>query len=74
MTAIQNAANESQPIVYIRKVAVADLPANVRRQAAPLEALYAIGSEDGKQLALVKDRDLAFTVARQNDMQPVSVH
>ncbi|QBY01147.1 DUF1150 domain-containing protein [Rhodophyticola sp. CCM32] len=68
------AQTEGQPIVYIRKVAVADLPRDVRKQAKGLEELYAIGSETGEQLALVKDRKLAFMVARQNDMTPVSVH
>lgn len=69
-----NTEAEVQPIVYIRPVAVADLPDDVREQADGLETLYAIGNEDGQQLALVKDRDLAFVVARQNDMTPVSVH
>ncbi len=64
----------TQPIVYIREVAVSDLPKEVQEQAEGLETLYAIGDEDGQQLALVKDRKLAFVVARQNDMSPVSVH
>ncbi len=64
----------ARPIVYIRPVAVADLPEDVQAQAKGLETLYAIGNEDGQQLALVKDRKLAFVVARQNDMAPVSVH
>jgi hypothetical protein len=64
----------SRPIVYIREIAVADLPEDVREQAGDRETLYAIGSEDGQQLALVDDRKLAFVVARQNDMEPVSVH
>lgn len=63
-----------RPIVYIREVAVADLPEDVRQQAGGLETLYAIGSEDGQQLALVGDRALAFVVARQHDMVPMSVH
>jgi hypothetical protein len=63
-----------RPIVYIRPVAVADLPEEVQEQAQGLETLYAIGSETGEQLALVRDRKLAFVVARQNDMTPVSVH
>jgi hypothetical protein len=63
-----------RPIVYIRKVAVADLPDEVQVRAQGIEALYAIGAENGDQIALVKDRDLAFIVARQNDMRPVSVH
>jgi hypothetical protein len=46
----------------------------VRRQAGDRETLYAIGSADGQQLALVDDRKLAFVVARQHDMEPVSVH
>ncbi|MEQ8368246.1 MAG: DUF1150 domain-containing protein [Roseicyclus sp.] len=64
----------AQPIVYIRPVAVADLPEEVRQQVGSAQTLYAIGNEDGQQLALVKDRKLAFVVARQNHMQPVSVH
>jgi hypothetical protein len=60
--------------VYIRKVAVADLPDDIRRQAGNIKTLYAIGSETGQQLALVKDRKLAFIVARQNDLAPVHVH
>jgi hypothetical protein len=68
------AATEGRPIVYIRPVAVADLPDEIREQADGMETLYAIGSAEGEQLALVKDRKLAFVVARQNDMEPVSVH
>ena len=67
-------ADSPRPIVYIREVAVADLPEDLRRQAEPLETLYAIGSENGERLALVKDRTMAFMVARQNEMTPVSVH
>jgi len=72
----QNSTAEgaSRPIVYIREIAVSDLPEEVREQAGDRDTLYAIGSEDGQQLALVDDRKLAFVVARQNDMEPVSVH
>jgi hypothetical protein len=68
------AAVRGRPIVYIRPVAVADLPDEIRQQAQGLQTLYAIGSETGEQLALVRDRRMAFAVARQNDMTPVSVH
>ena len=71
---IPAAATNGQPIVYIRPVAVADLPKDVRDQVEGVETLYAIGNEAGEQLALVRDRKLAFVVARQNDMSPVSVH
>lgn len=61
-------------IVYVRPVAVSDLPTEVQEQAEGLSQLYALHSPDGDRLALVRDRDLAFMVARQNDMAPVSVH
>ena len=57
-----------RPIVYIREIAVADLPPEVREAGAGTrKKLYAIGSEDGQQLALVDDRKLAFVVARQHE-------
>ncbi|MEL6954226.1 MAG: DUF1150 family protein [Pseudomonadota bacterium] len=65
---------QTDQIVYIRKVAVADLPYELRQQAAGIDELYAIGNENGEQIALVKDRDMAFVIARQHDLQPVSVH
>ena len=61
-------------IVYIRSVAVAELPEELREQAQGLETLYAVHDAAGERLALVKDRGLAFVLARQNDMAPVSVH
>jgi hypothetical protein len=61
-------------IVYVRPIAVADLPEEIRVQAAGLETLYALHAEDGERLALVRDRALAFALARQNDLAPVNVH
>lgn len=61
-------------IVYVRPVAVADLPDELRQQAMGLDTIYAVHDASGERLALVKDRQLAFIVARQNDMAPVSVH
>ncbi len=63
-----------QRIVYVRKVAVKDLPEEVQAQAHGLDALYAVHRADGEQLALVRDRALAFVLARQNDLAPVTVH
>ncbi len=73
MSEQQNAQSKSR-IVYIREVAVVDLPEEVQDQAEGFETLFAIGAENGDRLALVHDRETAFVVARQNDMQPVSVH
>jgi hypothetical protein len=39
-----------------------------------MDEIYAVHDADGQRLALVKDRTLAFVLARQNDFAPVSVH
>ncbi|MBA4490154.1 DUF1150 domain-containing protein [Paracoccus sp. S1E-3] len=61
-------------IVYIRRVEMDSLPDAVREQAPGLDSLYAVHGIDGERLALVKDREMAFILARQNDLSPVSVH
>ncbi|NTT85571.1 DUF1150 family protein [Tabrizicola fusiformis] len=61
-------------IVYVRPVAVAELPDEVRAQIDGLETVYSVHRADGERLALVADRDLAFLLARQHDFAPVSVH
>ena len=65
---------DAERIVYVRPVAVAELPADVREQAMGMDEIYAVHDADGQRLALVKDRTLAFVLARQNDFAPVSVH
>ena len=67
-------ADQGRPIVYVRPVNVADLPEDMREQAMGSETLYALHTADGERLALVRDRKLAFILARQNDMEPVTVH
>ncbi|MBZ0129498.1 MAG: DUF1150 domain-containing protein [Rhodobacteraceae bacterium] len=62
------------PIVYVRAIAVADLPAEIQAQTGGIKTLYAVHDSDGQRLALVRDRKLAFALARQHDMSPVSVH
>ncbi|TMV75023.1 DUF1150 family protein [Thioclava sp. BHET1] len=64
----------AERIVYVRPVAVDTLPEEVREQAGGLETLYAVHGSDGERLALVRDRRIAFALARQNDMAPVNVH
>ena len=62
--------------VYVRKVELGDLPSAVQQEAKDggLDEVYALHRPDGEQVALVGDRGLAFTLARQNDLHPVSVH
>lgn len=66
--------NTSEAIVYIRAVPVTDLPQEVLDQLDGETDLYSVTRPDGERLALVKGRELAFAVARQNDLAPVSVH
>lgn len=66
--------NTAPRIVYVRAVKVADLPQEVQDEAGGLEKLYALHDAGGERLALVRDRHLAFALARQNDMSPVTVH
>lgn len=61
-------------LVYVRPVAVADLPEEVQDQAMGSDQIYAVHAADGARLALVKDRSMAFALARQNDFAPVNVH
>jgi hypothetical protein len=61
-------------IVYVRPVAVAGLPEPLRAQAAGLDVIYAVHRPDGERVALVRDRALAFALARQHDLAPVNAH
>jgi len=60
--------------VYVRAVKPQNLPKELQGEVQGLEYVYVIHSEDGEPLAAVKDRDLAFAVARTNDLVPVSAH
>ncbi|MEM8580798.1 MAG: DUF1150 family protein [Pseudomonadota bacterium] len=63
-----------EPIVYVRPVAVSDLPQDVQDQVGDTDLIYAVHDENGERLALVNDRKMAFLLARQNDFSPVNVH
>lgn len=61
-------------IVYVRSVKAEDLPNDIRERVGPFDTLYAVHNIDGERLALVRDRRLAFVLARQHDLSPVTVH
>lgn len=61
-------------IVYVRPIAVEDLPEEVRAQLGETRMVYSVNAPDGQRLALAADRDIAFHLARANDFSPVSVH
>ncbi|WP_166416717.1 DUF1150 family protein [Cochlodiniinecator piscidefendens] len=60
--------------VYVRPVELNDLPDEMQEEVGSETDLYALFSEEGEQLAVVSDRRMAFILARQNDLAPVSVH
>jgi hypothetical protein len=61
-------------IVYVKPVLATDLPDDVREKIGDLETLFSVHNAEGEQLALVANRKLAFHLARENDMTPVTVH
>jgi hypothetical protein len=61
-------------IVYIREVAVADLPEELQAQVQDRSVVFALHDADGERLALAADRTLAFALARHHDATPVNVH
>ncbi|EBA05565.1 DUF1150 family protein [Sagittula stellata] len=60
--------------VYVRPVQRDELPEDMQEQMGGRDTIYAVHRADGERLALVKDRSLAFALARQNDLAPVTVH
>ena len=65
---------DNERLVYVRPVEVSSLPEDLQEQAPDVDQIYAVHSADGERIALVKDRELAFVLARQNDFAPVNVH
>lgn len=61
-------------VVYVRAVSTAILPDDVRKELGNVDEVYAVHSAAGERLALVTERDMAFVLARQNDLSPVAVH
>ena len=76
-TSRELAALGGKKLVYVRTVlarevqdelvdALIDIPGDT--------TLYSVHASDGQRIALVGDRALAFAAARQQEMNPVSVH
>lgn len=61
-------------IAYIRQVPVAALPDAIRAQLPGVDEVYGVHTEEGECLALARNRDMAFVLARQHDLAPVSAH
>ncbi|TBN41146.1 DUF1150 family protein [Paracoccus subflavus] len=65
---------DPEKTVYVRQVETRSLPREIRDQLGGVASMYAVHDADGERLALVKERSLAFMLARQNELTPVSVH
>ncbi|MEO0820663.1 MAG: DUF1150 family protein [Pseudomonadota bacterium] len=61
----------AKPIVYVREAPRESLPSELQEAPGPL---YALHDAEGNRLALAHDRDVAFALARRNDLSPLSVH
>lgn len=70
----ENLPENGPRIAYVRPVSPEDLPEELRPQVEGIDRLFAVHDADGERLALVRGRRLAFALARQNDLSPVSVH
>lgn len=70
----ENLPENGLRIAYVRPVSPEDLPEELRPQVEGIDRLFAVHDADGERLALVRGRRLAFALARQNDLSPVSVH
>lgn len=64
--------------VYVREVAVAELKGSgvipVDAPIPPSQKFFALHASDGRRVAVVDSRDMAFVAARQHELEPVSVH
>lgn len=38
------------------------------------QLVFAVHSADGREMAIIADREVAMATVRQNDLEPVSVH
>ena len=65
---------DTDRMVYVKSVLVSDLPSEVQKQVDGVKELFAVHDADGKQLALVGNRHLAFALARQHDYSPQLLH
>lgn len=63
--------------VYIKEMGAAEIAGIEHPEGGKIPEgikLYAVHLMDGTRVAVVDNRDAAFAAARQNEMEPVSVH
>jgi len=65
---------DTDDLVYIKTVAVTELPLDLQRQVGPDKTLYAVHKADSERVAVVENRALAYSLARDNDLTPMTLH
>ena len=65
---------DTDDLVYIKTVAVTELPLELQRQVGADKTLYAVHKADGERVAVVENRALAYSLARDNDLTPMTLH
>jgi hypothetical protein len=65
---------DTDDLVYIKTVAVTELPLDLQRQVGTDKTLYAVHKADGERVAVVENRALAYSLARDNDLTPMTLH
>lgn len=68
----------AENLVYVRETPAADLVSSglvsPKVRLDPVQKYFVVCALDGRPLAVLDNRELAFAAAREHDMQPVSVH
>ncbi|MEM0978279.1 MAG: DUF1150 family protein [Pseudomonadota bacterium] len=61
-------------VVYVKQIDPNELPLEVRNQVEEGSELFAVHCENGEQVALFTDKNLAFSLAREYSFDAHSVH
>ena len=65
---------DTDDLVYIKTVEVTELPLDLQRQVGSDKTLYAVHKADGERVAVVENRALAYSLARDNDLTLMTLH
>ena len=71
MTKNEVLSQKGQAIVYVREADRNALPEQLQQATGKF---FSVHDASGECLAIAQDRKIAFELALQNDLQPVSVH
>ena len=66
--------NLPSDLIYVREIDKSNLPKDVQNELADEANVFSIHAEDGRQVALMTDRRLAFDLAKELKIKAVSVH